>query len=633
MVSVKDTLRYRTEFNKLAQSAGLEWAEDSQNPGQPDSGEFKLNGKVVWQMDPTFLNKVAEVRMALENKRREGVKKAVAARPDYVTTFDIRRLLPASQNALPYFQKIARLTDELQMILTDPKLLYFERGVETQAKQGDPDSLALFQRGREAGCKPYVEETYCDSIAALPNADAFDPNTTAWPDDFTEEELKKLQNTANNGELLSHFTIVERDSNGYRAIPYSEYSPFRDRFLKIAENFEAVAKIPGIHEGIQKPATAYAKAIREGKVTPENHFNPFEQAEEVWSKSIGGDMLFTWGPFEEVDPYEVKRGFEFRLFAPRPKEMAKLQAYQAALQDLEEKTVKNIPGYPARPMTADSVIHASDVILEAGLKLPSGEILAHVLPNDGPLVDEGRPKREIFANVHDAKAIFIMDRLAKLSLVPEQFPLYNAQIWAMTSALHEMSHTAGPRGNNLVAAPQGKITAKTAIGAKLYGGLEESKANIGGIDLYEPLQKRKLATREEAEQTYVTYVVNLLRQIRFGAESSHGRGAAAELGYLFQEGGVEIVRRQGMAYVQVNLKKMPHVATSMYFAITTAQFEGSREKAEKFQGYQNQIAKELNSDGEIVARFKNAEPPVPADVVMKLEWIGQGGSDIKGARQ
>lgn len=635
-----DSSNYLEHFNRIAKAADEDfvWIKDDNNPFQVDKGEIKVpkdkalkyglnssdfKGDTVWVLSPLLKERIEAVQDSIEVARRSGVREALDVKNlvPVISSFDVKGLSRPSQKALPHFARISRLTDELKMLMLDPRILEFEKVAQEEAAKGYTASAQLFLIQGEMGCGPYVSEPACDIVPTLPR---LDPNTILWPDDFTEEELKRLEaaKDPNFELLLSYYTAVERDGNGgYRAIPYNQHPVFKSRLIEIADEFDIIAGIPGIHESIKKTAEAYSKAIRIGTPLSVNHYNPFEDAEAVWASNFGGDLGFTWGPFEEDDPFSKKRGFQFMLFAPRQDLMGKLREYQGYLQEVENATAQKVLGYKARPMAFDAVLHVSDVLMRAGdMRHSGGEYLAHVLPNDGPLVDQGKPRREIFANIHGGKGTYIMKRLAEEGLDPQQVDLFDANMFMVESAVHELVHTAGPRAETEVTLADGsKITARTKMGAGLFSAIEESKANIGGIYLYQYLLAHKAMTKRDVEIGYVTYVVNLMRQVRFGKSSPHGRGAKAELGYLFVNDAVTIIRRgaKGEPRIHVNLDKMPSVVEKMYVAVTTVQQYGGKELAEAFFTSSASIPGDIDI---MAKRYAEATPPIPRDITLAVSF-------------
>lgn len=644
-----DTTRYRAQFNKLAKEEGIEWVQDDINPGRVDSGELKIDtdklnpllkketpvrdGTVTY-ITQLLSDKIAELRTALETKRMEQVAKALG--PQYqlpkVTVFDVARLSEASRQALPHFARISRLTDELHMLWLDPDMLRYEEEIKQQADKGDTLSPQMLERGSTLGCgrfEPKEGEVECELLADYPT---LDKNSLVWPEGFGEGDLKKLaarRDSTDKSMLMSPYTVVEQEADGtYRAVPYTDQPVLRARLLEVATEFETIARIPDISQSLRLTATAYAQAIRNEKPTAENGFNPFAKAEYVWATHFDGDLSFTWGPFEEMDPLGIKRSFQFVLYAPRRKSMDGIRKNLQVLQAVENSIAEHIPGYQARSMKVDSVLHVSDVIMRAGDMHPQeGEYLAHVLPNDGPLVDQGRTRREIFANFHDGKGELILLPLADILLDPEQRSLVSIENFVETSANHELCHTTGPRPEHEVVTPEDKrIRADVATGSSKYAYLEESKADLGGLHVYLQMYRKGMIPKEALAQAYVTDVISKIRQTRFGKKSPHGKGAKAQLGYFFKVGAIRIVQREvegrSEDRLRVDVEKMPQVIEDLLMIVTGVQQQGNAKGADDFFAYSDHIPDaQFGENGTFIQRINKATPPIPVDITLKARFI------------
>ena len=97
---------------------------------------------------------------------------------------------------------------------------------------------------------------------------------------------------------------------------------------------------------------------------------------------------------------------------------------------------------------------------------------------------------------------------------------------------HELSHSIGP----------GTITVdgrQTTVNAELkdqYSALEESKADLAGVwNILFMMDKGELPAAEKSK-LWATYFTGIFRAMRFGIEEAHGKGAAAQYGYLKDKG-------------------------------------------------------------------------------------------------
>jgi len=102
----------------------------------------------------------------------------------------------------------------------------------------------------------------------------------------------------------------------------------------------------------------------------------------------------------------------------------------------------------------------------------------------------------------------------------------------LETLFHELSHSLGPGSLTL----EGR---RTTVGEELrdlYPALEESKADVMGVWNILLMMERGEIPAAERDQLWATYFTGIFRAMRFGTEEAHGRGAAAQYGYLSAKG-------------------------------------------------------------------------------------------------
>ncbi|MBI4125373.1 MAG: hypothetical protein HY609_02065 [Deltaproteobacteria bacterium] len=629
--------RYLRLFNELAKEEGITWKQDANQNGLPDPEEVqlgaqwrKLNAKAK---SARLTNTAYSIFSRVEERRRAAVQEALKEKylKPYRFAWNPRALPEPVQQALPKFMEISELTEELQLLQLDPSGLEWMAQVRNGARQsykpeipaGDLASWKLFQRGYgrvyqfEGGCHRYTEDPFCDPVGSFPD---WDPNSVMWADDIrTTDDLQKLAGHLQEALLMSPFTVVEKGPEGkFKITEYNQHPLFKSRLVRIAELFGEIAALPGfsgLEPDMAQTAVAYAQALERGQ-------GPrfLDDAEITWAKARGRHIAFTWGPFEEPqDPHGIKRSFQFHLFSVRQEASEELEQFQqAVLQEMENRLAARVEGYEAANVSVPSVIQVYDVIERSGgVNNSGGEYLAAVIPNSGPVVEGGYRKKQIYANMNEGVFENVLRPLAARSIDPAQLKYVQPRFLTLGSTLHELSHSIGPTENQTVKQNGKEIPIKTAMGAGLFGALEEAKADVGGVWMYPLLRQKGLISEEDEKAGYVTFVANRLRSIRFGSTSPHGRGANAQLGYLFETGVVEFQEVDAAdggkeTRLHVNLDKMPQAVEAMTVEIAAAQNQGSKEAAEQFLAHAEQIPQDW--DKVFVPRFDDIPRHIKLEV-------------------
>jgi hypothetical protein len=259
--------------------------------------------------------------------------------------------------------------------------------------------------------------------------------------------------------------------------------------------------------------------------------------------------------------------------------------------------------YAARTISAVPPLRVVRTIIASGeMQKAGGPSIAFSLPNIGPMVDEGRAKRVIFANHHEAK-YQILRAIADIAMVPEQLADVDAQSFVFDSTFHEIMHGIGPQKETKA----GDSTVGLVLG-DLYDGLEEAKANVGGVWFAKILLDNAIISADDLRKIHTTYVAGLMRVMRFGKGEAHAKGAALEFGYLFSKGAIE-VRGGKFAVVE---EKMQDALTGLVAEIGRAMAKGDKDAAKVLlESYPAQAPALLDT----MARAF-AEAGIPRDVAL-----------------
>jgi hypothetical protein len=180
----------------------------------------------------------------------------------------------------------------------------------------------------------------------------------------------------------------------------------------------------------------------------------------------------------------------------------------------------------------ESPLAVAEQIHGGGDNVPGVQTIAFNLPNDERVREAKGAKKVILSNVLGAKFDMILDPIADVVLAQEQAALVSRRYMQLFTLFHELSHSLGP----------GTITVdgrRTTVNEELreqYSALEESKADVMGIyNLFYMMERGELPMAEKSE-LLATYFAGLFRTMRFGIAEAHGKGAAAQYGFLLEYG-------------------------------------------------------------------------------------------------
>jgi len=344
-----------------------------------------------------------------------------------------------------------------------------------------------------------------------------------YPADLTKAEFDAWleAHPDQRATMLSGFTVVRREGDGFRAIPYSVY--YRRWLEPAAVKLEQAAAIT-TNASLKRFLTLRAQAFRT---------DDYYESDMAWMDLEGTPIEVVIGPYEVYTDtlYGQKTAFEAFVTLKNPAESAALDKYKGYLRAMEE----NLPvedRYKNRQRGSDSPIAVAEQVHGGGDNVPGVQTVAFNLPNDERVREAKGAKKVILSNVLEAKYTRILQPMAGLVLVPEQAALVTKKYMTMETLFHELSHSVGP-GTIVV---NGRTTTVSAEMADIGSAAEEGKADVMGVwNLMFMMEQGEIPTAERSE-LFATYMAGLFRAMRFGIDEAHGRGAAMQYGYLRDKG-------------------------------------------------------------------------------------------------
>ena len=308
---------------------------------------------------------------------------------------------------------------------------------------------------------------------------------------------------------------------GLVAIPYSEeYAEFLQPAAELLREAAAITTNASLKRFL---------TLRADSFLSDDYF----ESEMAWMDLADTPIEVAIGPYEVYTDrlYGTKTAFESFVTLKNPEESAALDRYVGYLRDMEGNLPID-PQYHNFTRGFESPIAVADQIHGGGDNVPGVQTIAFNLPNDERVREAKGAKKVILSNVLGAKFDRILDPIADVVLAQEQAALVSRRYMQLFTLFHELSHSLGP----------GSITVdgrQTTVNEQLreqYSALEESKADVMGIyNLLYMMERGELPASEKSE-LLATYVAGLFRSMRFGIEEAHGKGAAAQYGYLLEYG-------------------------------------------------------------------------------------------------
>lgn len=394
-----------------------------------------------------------------------------------------------------------------------------------------------------------------------------------YPQDITKEEYEAF-NDVNKSSL---YTVIRRnEDNSLKTVWYRD--EYKEELTKVCELLDKAIAIVE-NQGLKKYLIERKKAFQ-----TDNYFN----SDMAWMDMKDSKLDFVVGPIENYDDKlnEAKASYEAFILVKdeaRSKELAKFIKMLPMLQ----KELPCEPKYKTFVPGTSSDLNVYDAIYYAGDCNSGSKTIAINLPNDDKVQAKKGARRLQLRNSMQAKFDKILLPIGKMIVEPQQQQhlKFDAFFWNVT--FHEVSHGLGIKKtiNGKGSVDQAMKTEKTSW--------EEAKADILGLFMVCKLIEKKEITNISIEDAISTYIAGILRSVRFGASSSHGKANMMCYNYMEKEGA--FVRNEDGTY-HIDFEKAKAAVNSWANLILVTQGDGNFEFASKFREENGAITPSLQKD-------------------------------------
>ncbi len=394
-----------------------------------------------------------------------------------------------------------------------------------------------------------------------------------YPIDITAEEYANFSDTTKK----SLYTVLRRDEAGaLKTVWYRD--EYREELTKVCELLDKAIEICE-NKGLKNYLIERKKAFQ-----TDDYF----ASDMAWMDMKDGNIDFIFGPIENYDDKlnEAKASYEAFILLKDVKRSADLAHFIALLPALQ-KELPCAPEYKTFVPGAASDLNVYDAIYYAGDCNAGSKTIAINLPNDDRVQEKKGARRLQLRNSMQAKFDKILLPIGKLIIEPEQqeYLKFDAFFWNVT--FHEVAHGLGVKQTI-----NGKGSVDDAMGSEKTSW-EEAKADILGLFLVCNLIEKGEIKDLSVEEAITTYIAGILRSVRFGASSSHGK--ANMMCYNFMEKAGAFTRNEDGTY-HINFKKSKEAINEWSGLILKTQATGDRAFAEKYRNENGSIPAALQAD-------------------------------------
>ena len=413
-----------------------------------------------------------------------------------------------------------------------------------------------------------------------------------YPQDMTKEEFEAFDDP----DKLSLYTVIRRDENGaLKTVWYrDEYKAELDKICALLEEAAALTS----NEGLRTYLTERVKAFRT---------DDYLASDMAWMDMKDCNMDLVIGPIENYDDhlYEAKAAYECFILLKDEKRSANLAKYVSLLPALQTM-LPCAPEYKTFVPGTSSDLNVYDAIYYSGDCNGGSKTIAINLPNDERVhIAKGARRLQLY-NSMMAKFDKILAPIGEILVTPEQQKLLTADAFFWNVTFHEVAHGLGVKETI-----NGKGTVDAAMGSEKTTW-EEAKADILGLFMVNKLIDMGEITDITKEESIATFIAGIVRSVRFGSASSHGKANMMCFNYMEDHGAFS--RNAEGRYV-VDFEKAAAAIDSWANTIIETQATGNFEFAQKYASENASIREALAAD---IAKVNEAG--IPRDIVFDFAW-------------
>lgn len=394
-----------------------------------------------------------------------------------------------------------------------------------------------------------------------------------YPHDITAEEFDAFEDANKN----SWYTVIRRNEDGsLKSVWYHEaYAEEIGRICALLEKAVTLAEDPGLENYLEKRIEAFKT-------------DDYLESDLAWMDMKDSKIDFVTGPIESYDDkfQETKASYESFILLKdeaKSKDLAKFVAMLPALQ----KELPCAPEYKTFVPGTSSDLNVYDAVYYAGDCNAGSKTIAINLPNDERVHALKGTRRLQLRNSMKAKFDKILMPIGQLIVTPEQQKYLNFDAFFWNVTFHEVAHGLGVKQtintNESVDAVMG--TEKTSW--------EEAKADILGLFMVTKLIEMGEITNITAEDAIATYIAGILRSVRFGAASSHGKANMMCFNYMEKAGAFS---RDAKGQYVIDFGKAKEAMNGWAALILQTQGDGNVEFATKYRAENGGITPALQAD-------------------------------------
>ncbi len=392
-----------------------------------------------------------------------------------------------------------------------------------------------------------------------------------YPSDMTVDEFNSFQDNCKK----SYYTFIRRDSVGnLMCVPY--HQQFKTYIDSISVLLNRAADISDNQQ--------FANYLRERAIALQT--DDYEKSDSIWVKLDSNDIDFIIGPTYILDDKLMNLKAEHQAFILL-KDVdwtTKMLKYNKWLKFLQ-KAIPVPEEYRAEEPGESSSIVVYDDLLMAGSGRTGGTLLSVVFPFDQKIQMEQGVKNIQFKNIIKFKFNSVAKPISDVILTDNQKVYISEDAFFENTILYEMANSLGIR--NTI---NGSGTVRSAL--KDYFTISDYIKNYA-LSLFLADKLYEVGEiQSDLKDNYFTFVVDLVRLIRFGLDNDYAMSNLVCFNYLVEN---KAITYDKQGHIIINYDKMRTSINNLTNKIIIMQGNGDYEGIKNFSNKYSKIDKDLQN--------------------------------------
>ena len=492
--------------------------------------------------------------------------------PVTITT-DISWLTENQKKVVELLAKAGKIADELYW----KQNTYDGIAIRDSLSKSDSPDAKLMLRYLKIWYGPY-DAMYGEERFVGNGPKVRPPQGNFYPQDMTKEEFEDYVNKhpEEKAQLESLYTIVVRDGDKLKAIPYHEAYP---EVLKMADLLDEAAKYAD-NPSLKKYLKLRAEAFRTDE---------YFESDMAWMDIKDNDIDVVIGPIENYTDamFNYKTAYEGVVMVKDKEASKELEMFKENIDYFEH----NLPydkKYIRKSAGKGNILQVVNVYYFGGDCNAGTKTIAASLPNDPRVHASKGGKKSMYKNIMEAKFDKIVMPIAKTIMAEDLIPYCSKNSFTSFVTLHEVSHTLG-RG---YVYGQKDVQIRKALKER-FSAIEELKADILGMYNHKHLLEKGLIDEDYLKRTIATYIPGLYRSIRFGAEEAHGKANVIQLNFLMDKGAIKFNDKGKLTYdPDIFMEKVAELANIVLTLQAKGDYAAAGDLLDKY-GHVSESTKEI----------------------------------------